>query len=68
MRWPFQKVDPLDSEFVIVGGRAHPLRDIYDFLLRAPVAGRSLRDRHGLFSSSTLSSAWATERREGWWG
>jgi inward rectifier potassium channel len=36
MRWPFQKVDPLDAEFVIVGGRAHPLRDIYDFLLRAP--------------------------------
>jgi inward rectifier potassium channel len=36
MRWPFQKRDPVDAEFVIKGGRVHPLRDVYDLLLRAP--------------------------------
>jgi inward rectifier potassium channel len=36
MTWPFPKKDPLDAEFVVVGGRKNPLRDVYDFLMRAP--------------------------------
>jgi inward rectifier potassium channel len=34
--WPFPKKDPLDADFVVVGGARNPLRDIYDFLMRAP--------------------------------
>jgi inward rectifier potassium channel len=36
MAWPFPKQDPLDAEFVVVGGRRKPLRDVYDLLMRAP--------------------------------
>jgi inward rectifier potassium channel len=36
MPWPFQKKDPIDAEFVVVGGRINPLHDVYGFLLRAP--------------------------------
>ncbi len=35
MRWLSRKKDPIESEFVVVGGRINPLRDVYDFLLRA---------------------------------
>jgi inward rectifier potassium channel len=34
--WPFPKKDPLDAEFVVVGGSSNRLRDVYDFLMRAP--------------------------------
>jgi inward rectifier potassium channel len=34
--WPFPKRDPIDAEFVVVGGRKTPARDVYDFLMRAP--------------------------------
>jgi inward rectifier potassium channel len=46
MSWFFQKKDPLDAEFVVVGGRINPLRDVYDFMLRA-------RWRVGLFAIIT---------------
>jgi inward rectifier potassium channel len=36
MAWPFPKKDPLDAEFVVVGGRRNSLREVYDFLMRAP--------------------------------
>jgi inward rectifier potassium channel len=36
--WPFPKKDPLDAEFLVVGGRKTRLRDLYDFLMRAPWA------------------------------
>jgi inward rectifier potassium channel len=35
MRWPFQKPKP-PPEVIVVGGRTSPLRDVYDFLMRAP--------------------------------
>jgi len=36
MTWPFPKRDPFEEEFVVVGGRRNSLRDVYDFLMRAP--------------------------------
>jgi inward rectifier potassium channel len=34
--WPFPKKDAIDDEFVVVGGRRSPARDLYGFLMRAP--------------------------------
>jgi inward rectifier potassium channel len=36
MSWFLPKKDPLDTDFVVVGGRKSALRDVYDFLMRAP--------------------------------
>jgi inward rectifier potassium channel len=33
--WPFPPKDPIAAEFVVIGGKDHPLRDVYHFLMRA---------------------------------